>query len=104
MGSAKVAYTQSHYNLGQSCILEEHFPKHRPTTPPPPGEAVVLCLKERLIPWVSVGSNVELGGKGSSLRKVADLEIVLLCEVANANEKKKTISSCSVRDCSYSNT
>ena len=50
-----------------------------------------------------VGSNVELGGKGSSLRKAADLEIVLLCEVAGVNGKK-TISSCSVRDCSYSNT
>ena len=48
-----------------------------------------MSLKERLIPWVFVGSNVELGGRGSSLHKAADLEIVLLCEVARVNEKKK---------------
>ena len=51
-----------------------------------------------------VGSNVELGGRGLLYAKAADLEIVLLCEVARVNEKKKTISSCSVQDGSYSNT
>ena len=45
VGSVKVAYTQSRYNLGQSCILEEHFSKHRPTTPPPPGSSGVVSKR-----------------------------------------------------------
>ena len=79
----------SHYNLGQSCILGEHFSKHRPTTPSPPGSSGVeqwCCVFKRTPHSLAT---LNLGGKGSSLRKVADLEIVLLCEVTRVNEKKK---------------
>ena len=76
--------------LGNLAYLKNIFLNIAPQHPHPP-EAVVLCLKERLIPWVFVGSNVELGGKGSSLRKAADLEIVLLCEVAGVNGKKNDL-------------
>ena len=93
----------SHYDLGQSCILGEHFSKHRATTPPTPtGSSGVVSKRTPHFLGVC-GKQRWTGGKGSSLCKAADLEIVLLCEVAHVNEKKK-ISSCSVRDCSYSNT
>ena len=65
-----MAYTQSEVTtiLDNLAYLESIFlniaPQH-----PPRQEAVVLSsgvvsLKERLIPWVFVGSNVELGGEG----------------------------------------
>ena len=74
--------------LGNLAYLKNIFLNIAPQHPHPP-EAVVLCLKGRLIPWVFVGSNVELGGRGLLYAKAADLEIVLLCEVARVNEKKK---------------
>ena len=73
------------YNLGQncseSCILGQHFSKHRtiPVLPsrPSPESNVVVYSKESLIPGRLWEATLNWG-KGFSFRKGVVLEIVLL--------------------------
>ena len=68
-----------------------------PPPPPPPGSSVVGSSKESRIPKHLQEATLNWG-RGFSLRKAVDLEIVLLRQVVRINEN--IFSSSFVQDCS----